>query len=197
MFLRFSTSANDHICLRVSERQQNPLCVLSPSFSKETETLIRPLCSSNKCWKLHFSGAGPTTAYTGLLSQQEPAVAEFHMDDYGLWGPTLKYEILCSFPLILHALYISAFGDLRCEAVPSEPWTVTCSQHCNWPAVRYNSHTHTFMHVSICSYLCSLHSPHRCPLTPEHHSTQWHRWDIENSMTELHELYKSKYKLNT
>lgn len=158
MFLRFSTSANDQICLRSVERQRNPLCLFSPSFSKETESGISPLCSSNKFWKrknlplqLHFSGAGPIAAYAGLLSQQEPAVAEFHVDDCGLWGTTMKYQILCSFYLILHALYFSAFGDWRCEAAPTEPWTVTCDQDCNRPAVRYNSRTHTFTHAAICS----------------------------------------------
>lgn len=183
-FLRFSTSA---------ER--------SRSFSKETRALISPLCSSNKCWKrknpplqLRFSAAGPITAYAGLLSQQEPAVAEFHMDDCGLPGPTLKDGILCTFPLILHALYFSAFGGFRCEAAPTEPWTVTFYQDCNRPAVRYNSHTNTFTRFHLffpvvtsgreCSgrarRVCSLHSLHLRPLTPEHHSihTQWHWCDL-------------------
>lgn len=132
MFLHFSTSANNHICSRFGERQQSPFCVLSLSFSKNTDVLISPLCSSNKRWKrknpplqLHFSGAGPIAAYAGLLSQQEAAVAEFHMDDCGLRGPTLKYQILCSFPLILHALCLWGISGVKLRRLNPEQWAAT------------------------------------------------------------------------
>lgn len=97
------------------------------------------------------SSSQPT--YAGLLSQREAAVAEFHMDDRGLRGPTQKYEpSSVVFPSSFMYFFFSAFGDFRCEAEPTEPWTVT-GQGCNRPAVRYNSHTHAFIHVSICAPL--------------------------------------------
>lgn len=158
MFLGFSTSANYQIRSRFDERQRYPFWVVSLLFSKETEALLSPLCSS-KCWKknlplqFHSFGVSPITTYAGLLFQREAAVAEFHMDDCGLRGPTQKYEpSSVVFPSSFMYFFFSAFGDFRCEAEPTEPWTVT-GQGCNRPAVRYKSHTHAFIRVSICAPL--------------------------------------------
>lgn len=159
MFLSFSTSANYQIRSRFDERQQYPFWVVSLLFSKETEALLSPLCSS-KCWKKKIFLCNfiplvlvPSQPTQGCYLSGKQLLLMFHMDDCGLRGPTQKYEpSSVVFPSSFMHFFFSAFGDFRCEAEPTEPWTVT-GQGCNRPAVRYNSHTHAFIRVSICAPL--------------------------------------------